>query len=88
MVKAMVLKRSGAPLLYLTPSLNLYALVLATLVLAIESWVEIYHLKRFSQELKPMVMSVGLIIKRTVRLIIFTKVKASEEVAAWDSGRT
>ena len=88
MVKAMVLKRSGAPLLSLTPSLTLDALVLATLVLATESWVEIHHLKRFSQELKPMVMSVGLITKRTARLIILTGVKASEEVAAWDSGRT
>ena len=83
MVKAMVLKRSGAPLLSLTPSLTLYALVLAT-----ESWVEIHHLKRFSQELKPTVMSAGLITKRTARLTILTGVKASEEVAAWDSGRT
>ncbi len=65
MVKAMVLKRSGAPLPSLTLSLTLYALVLAT-----ESWVEIHHLKRFSQELKPMVVSRGFITKRTARLTI------------------
>lgn len=58
-------KRSGAPLLSLTPSLTLYALVLVT-----ASWVEIHHLKRFFQELKSMIMSAGLITKRTARLTI------------------
>lgn len=58
MVKKMVLKRGSAPLL------------LSSFTCSIEPWVEFHHLKRYFQELKPMVMSTELITKRTVRLIV------------------